>query len=68
MFNWHSLKDVKELRGFFGLIGYYKSFVKGYAKIVEALAQLLKKYAFKWSKEAQMAFDTFKQVLSSFLA
>jgi len=62
--NWpvpHCLKDV---RSFFGLASYYRRFVKGFATIAEPLTRLTRKMArFKWSEEAQLAFEALKKAL-----
>ncbi|GJW18229.1 putative mitochondrial protein [Tanacetum coccineum] len=58
-----SLKN--ELRRFLGLTGYYKRFIKGFAMISRPLTQLLKKGAYKWNNEAQLAFETLKQTMIS---
>lgn len=57
MLKWPQLKNLKILRGFLGLIGYYMIFMKNYGKIAWPLNQLLKKYYFGWNDEGQRAFD-----------
>jgi len=57
----HCLKDV---RSFFGLASYYRRFVKGFATTAEPLTRLTRKMArFKWSEEAQLAFEALKKAL-----
>ena len=76
--NWPVPKNVKEVRAYLGFTGYYRRFIKDYAKIARPLNDLLvghctskktktkkktKQTPFIWTEKQQVAFDNVKEKL-----
>jgi hypothetical protein len=63
---WPTPVNVKEVRGFLGLAGYYRKFVRNFGILSRPLTDLLKKSAvFRWTQLEEEAFETLKASLIS---
>jgi hypothetical protein len=67
MQDWSHPKTLKRLRGFLGLTGYYRKFVKNYGNIAAPLTALLNKNSFTWTPAATQDFQTLKTAMCTTL-
>lgn len=59
-------KNVKQIKSFLGLSGYYRKFINNYSAIANPMTNLLRKdIKFNWDENCQQAFDKLKEILCS---
>ena len=64
--NYPTPANVKELRGFLGVTGYYRKFVENYAEKARPLYALTKKdVQYKWDSQCEKSFQLLRQELIS---
>lgn len=63
--DWPVPHSLTTLRGFLGLTGFYRRFVQHYATIAAPLTDLLRSTRLKWNTEAELAFTTLKNRMTT---
>jgi ribonuclease HI len=64
--DWKAPKDVRGIKSFIGMAGYYRRFIEGFSKIDRPMTALLaKKVEFKWTPACQESFETLKKKLTT---
>ena len=63
--DWPIPSSTKAVRGFLGLAGYYRKFIRDFGGIAAPLTRLLTKEGFHWTLEAEFAFTQLKHALTS---
>lgn len=61
---WPPPRSLTALRGFLGLIDFYRKFVRNYAVIATPLTDLLCSTTFQWPLQAQQAFTELKNKIT----
>jgi hypothetical protein len=63
--DWQAPANVKEVRGFLGMAGYYRRFIEGFSKIAGPMTKLLRKNTpFEWSEKCEESFQELKKKLT----
>jgi hypothetical protein len=60
---WPTLQSSWALRGFLGLAGYYRKYIRDFGLIAAPLTRLLRRDAFSWDEEATTVFAALKRAL-----
>lgn len=64
--NWPEPKNIKQVRGFLGICGWYRRFIKNFSTETFPITEVVStKRKFKWTPEAQQAFERIKSLLTS---
>ena len=64
--NWPPLSTIKEARGFLGLCGTVRIWIKNYSHLARPISELWRKTEdFVWNERRQEAFNTLKRLISS---
>ena len=64
MVHWPVPSNLKQLRRFLGLTGYYRRFIAGFASIAALLTDLLRRDAFLWGPIVELAFAQLKEAMT----
>lgn len=62
---WPTPVNVKQVRFFLGLTGYYRRFIRNYASVAGPLTALLKKERFSWHEAAETTFNQLKAAITA---
>jgi hypothetical protein len=64
--DWKAPKDVRGIKSFIGMAGYYRRFIEGFSKIARPMTALLAtKVEFKWTPACQKSFESLKEKLTT---
>ena len=64
--NWPNPKNVKDVRYFMGIVGYYNRFIEGFSKVSHPITSLQNKgIKFEWTHKCEERFHILKKLLTS---
>lgn len=64
--NWPVPKNLKQVRGFLGLAGWYRRFLQNFSTETFPITEVIStKKKFKWTDEAHAAFERVKSLLTT---
>ncbi len=64
--SWPVPKNVRDVKGFLGLAGYYRRFIKNFAHLAVPMTKLTSKaITFEWGEEQQRSFEQLKEALTT---
>ena len=64
--DWKTPRNATEVRSFLGLAGFYRKFIRDFAKISAPLTRLTKKnLVFNWDFDCELAFQHLKRALTT---
>jgi hypothetical protein len=64
--DWKAQRDVRGIKSFIGMAGYYRRFIEAFSKIARPMTVLLaKKVEFKWTPTCQESFEALKKKLTT---
>jgi hypothetical protein len=64
--DWQAPTNVKEIRGFLGMAGYYWRFIEGFSRIAGPMTKILRKNtSFEWSEKCEDSFQELKKKLTT---
>jgi hypothetical protein len=58
-------RSARGLRGYLGLAGYYRKFIRDFGLIAAPLTRLFRRDSFAWDKDAEDAFQALKRALTT---
>jgi len=64
--DWKAPRDVRGIKSFIGMTGYYRCFIESFFKIARPMTALLaKKVEFKWTPKCQESFEALNKKLTT---